>query len=199
MQPKWEAPQPASGQLVTRNIEGLRLHPSYVRLRLAPTPSQISSLLSGATLDPLVVNHQGIVLDGHARLEIARQRGLKSIACLEYPLGEEESILWILARHQRLEGFNSFIRIALALELESWFQRKALLNQRRGGFEKGSLNLTEAERLDVRCEVSKAAGASTGNVTKVKQILDRAHADVVTATRSGEVRIHRAWFLNCGR
>jgi hypothetical protein len=194
MQPKWENAEPAVGTLVTRDIKDLRPHPSYARLHLSPNAIQISALLSRKRpSDPIVISHDRLVIDGHARLEIARKQGKEFVSCIEYALNEEEAIFWILARHQRLDGFNSFTRILLALELETYFQRKALLNQQRGGSEKGSLNLTEAERLDVRSEVATAAGVSTGNVSKVKHLLKAAHPEVVAALRNGEIRIHRAW------
>jgi len=67
------------------------------------------------------------------------------------------------------------------------------LNQRIGAQGKGSSNLTEDDRLDVRREIAKAAGVSAGNVTKVKQVLLHANSEVQDALRGGELSIHRAW------
>jgi hypothetical protein len=67
------------------------------------------------------------------------------------------------------------------------------LNQRIGSQGKGSPNLTEADRLDVRREIAKAAGVSAGNVTKVKKILLYAISELQDALRGGELSIHRAW------
>jgi len=72
-------------------------------------------------------------------------------------------------------------------------KHRAHANQRHGGLRKGSSNLTEAERLDVRSEIAAAAGVSTGNVNKVKQILTDARPELIQALRIGEVSIHRAW------
>jgi len=80
----------------------------------------------------------------------------------------------------------------LALELEPWFKQRARHNQQIGGLSKGLSNLTEADRLDVRSEIASAAGVSTGNVSKVKQLASTAHPDVLEALRSGEVSIHQA-------
>ena len=57
---------------------------------------------------------------------------------------------------------------------------------------KGSSNLTEADRLDVRSEIADASGVSTGNVSKTKYLATAAHPDILEALRSGEVSIHRA-------
>jgi hypothetical protein len=53
--------------------------------------------------------------------------------------------------------------------------------------------LTEAGKVDVRAEIAAAAGVSTGNVSKVKQLIRVATAEVVQALRNGEISIHRAW------
>jgi len=99
----------------------------------------------------------------------------------------------LIRTHRRLNGFNAFVRILLALELEPFFKERARSNQRAGGQKKGSSSLTEAERLDVRSEVAAAAGVSVGNVTKVKQLKVTAHPEVLLALSSREISIHRAW------
>jgi len=58
--------------------------------------------------------------------------------------------------HRRSNGLNAFSRILLALELELDFKKKARSNQRSGGQAKGSSNLTEADRVDVRSEIAAA-------------------------------------------
>jgi hypothetical protein len=81
----------------------------------------------------------------------------------------------------------------LALELEPGLKQHANANQRHGGLRKGLSNLSGAERLDVRAEIAAAAGVSTGNVNKVKQILTDARSELILALRTGEASIHRAW------
>jgi hypothetical protein len=87
---------------------------------------------------------------------------------------------------------TDFIRIELALDLESHFQKKAITNQQAGGKGKGSSKLTTAQRLDTRREVSRLAGVSCGNVTKVKTILAHACRSLLQAARSREVSINLA-------
>jgi hypothetical protein len=96
------------------------------------------------------------------------------------------------------KGINDFIRILLALELEPWFKTRAKSNQRIGGKAKGSSQLTEADRLDVRVEIARAAGVSVGNVSKVKQLLRDDIPELHDALRVGEIRISRAaaWARN---
>ena len=112
--------------------------------------------------------------------------------CIEHHVSEDEALLWLLEKHRRPDGLNAYCRILLALELEPWFKARARSNQSLGGQKKGSSNLTEADRLDVRTEIARAAGACTGNVTKVKRLVCSAHPDVQEALRSGSLSIHRA-------
>ena len=83
--------------------------------------------------DPLVIAANGTVLDGYTRWELARLQNRPTLACLEYVVSEEESLLWLLRRHRTMRGLNAFCRILLALELEPWLQQKARSNQSVGG------------------------------------------------------------------
>jgi hypothetical protein len=185
-----------SGRLVMCRVDELRSHPSYIRHNLSVAPAQISALAARGDLafrDPLVVTCDHIVIDGYARWQLARRQGRAALTCLEYQLSQDESLQWILERHQRQRGLNPFIRILLALDLEPSLQEKARANQRVGGEEKGRSNLTQAQRVVVRSQVASAAGTSSGSVTKVKQLLLTAHQEVPEALRCGEISIHRAW------
>jgi len=185
----------SQGTLITCRVDELRPHPSYLRhhitvpaFRLSPLAGPGSPLLS----EPLQITRQRIILDGYARWELARRLALPTLNCVEYELSEEEALLWLIQKHQRSDGLNSFCRILLALELEPWFKARARSHQKLGGQKKGSSNLAEADRLDVRSEIGAAARASTGNVSKVKHLISVAHPHVLEALRAGEVSIHKA-------
>jgi hypothetical protein len=174
----------------------LRPHPSYSHHRLTVPVSKLSALAEQGDLafrEPLVITRERIVIDGYARIDLARRQGRPTLPCIEYELTEEEALLWLLQRHRRSNGLNDFCRILLALELETCFREKALSNQRLGGQSKASSRLTEAERVDVRKQIAAAAAVSVGNVTKVKQLVGTAHPKVLEALRNGETSIHRAW------
>jgi hypothetical protein len=120
------------------------------------------------------------------------RKGEANIACLQLDLRDQETILWLIHRHQRSRGINDFNRILLALELEPYFKDRARANQRLGGLMKGSSELTEAEKLDVRAEVADAAGVCVATVSKVKRLVSVAHPTILQALREGEVSIHLA-------
>jgi hypothetical protein len=186
----------SSPQIVTCRIDDLRPHPSYSRHHLVVPIAEISRLVDQREQvfrEPLTITRDGIIIDGYPRWELARYLGRLTLPCLEYHLSQVEALQWILRAHQRSNGLNAFNRIVLALDLESLFQERARSNQRVGGQHKGSSNLTEAEKLDVRAEIAAAAGVAVGNITKVKQILTAVHHDLIEALRRGEISVHRAW------
>jgi hypothetical protein len=108
-------------------------------------------------------------------------------------LDEAEALVYILQKQRQSAGFNDFIRVSLALELEPKFRAQAKERQRIGGEKKLSSNLTGAQRIDVRARIAETAGVCVANVTKVKRLIDSADAIVLTALQVGEIRIHRAW------
>lgn len=184
------------GRVIICQLDELRPHPSYCRHNLAVPASKFSALAAlgdVAFREPIVITTEHLIIDGYARWELASRQHREALACVAYDLTESESLHWMLLRHRRSNGFNDFIRIELALELEPWLVEKARANQRAGGQKKGLSNLTKAESVNVRSEIARAAGASAGNVTKVKNLVRDTHPEVLRALRSGEVRIHRAW------
>jgi hypothetical protein len=151
----------------------------------------LAELADLAFREPIIITAHRTIVDGYARVELARLQGRTTITCIEHKLTEAEALHWLLQRHRRSNALNAFTRILLALELEHGFREKALANQRAGGQNKGSSNLTEAQRLDVRAEIAAAAGASVGNVSKVKQ-LKFSHPKVLQALKCGEISINKA-------
>jgi hypothetical protein len=195
-----EAPSGIQGRPITCRVDELRPHPSFVRHRIAVPASQLSPLAERVDLvfrEPLLITRDRTILDGYARWGLARQQGRLTLPCLEYDLPEAEALHWLLQKHRRSNGLNPFSRILLALELESWLREQARSNQQAGGQNRGSSKLSEADRLDVRARIAAAAGASAGNVSKVKHLLSAAQPELLQALREGEVSIHRAslWLL----
>jgi hypothetical protein len=198
------APPDASDQpaprLVMRGTDTLKPHPSLLKQNLWPTNERLLKLAEcGHAIfeQPLLITHENLIVDGYARWRIARHQQRGTLLCQVCQLTEQEALQRILQTHPRPEWLNAFSRVHLALDLEPWFREKARANQSAGGREKLSSKLTEDRRLDCRKQIAALAGVSTGNVTKVKQILVSAGArQLIEALRPGEISIHRAWTLS---
>ncbi|HZQ67194.1 MAG TPA: hypothetical protein VFA68_01640 [Terriglobales bacterium] len=186
-------PRPVSGSVQLR-LDELRVHPSYARHHVAvPAPQMavLEALGDFAFREPIVITRDRIVVDGYARWQLARHQGRDTILCTEYDLSEEESLRWLVQSRRPYRGLNAYTRIILALDAEPYLQDKARANLRLAG--KGSSNLTDPSRVDVRSQVAAIAGVSAGNVTKVKQLRKTVAPAIEQAVRDGEISIHRAW------
>ncbi len=189
-------PTLAGGQPVWCSIEEVRPHPAYARLGLAPSTRSLSVLADcgdAVFQQPLVITRDRILVDGYARLSLGKQQGRKLVMCLEYDWSEAEALEHLVQMHSRSDGLNDYVRIVLALALEPALQAKAQANQQAGGQLKGSINLSEAEKVDVRDCLAHIAGVSPAYISRVKTIRETAHPDVLAALQSGEIRIDRGW------
>ena len=194
----------ASGETGVRLVmcptDALKPHPSLLKQDLSPTKERLLALEKlGDTIfeQPLLITQENVIVDGYARWRIARQQQRETLLCQVCQLTEQEALQRILQTSRRPEWLNAFSRVQLALDLEPWFREKARANQSAGGKDKVSSKLTEDRRIDCRKQIAALAGVCTGNVTKVKQILDSPEAlRLIEPLRSGEIRIHRAWTLH---
>jgi hypothetical protein len=183
-------------QLVSWRVGDLRPHPSYVRLGIRVPAPRLNALLEmgdDAFLFPLTVTSDGVVIDGYARLEIARLRGRTTVECIEYNISEEEALRRLLLCHRPSSGLPPFSRIAMARDLAKSFKEKALQHQRAGGKSKSSSKLTEAEKVEVRKEIAAAAGISVGTLSHALEVLKAGDPEIVRALCNGEIKIDRAW------
>jgi hypothetical protein len=187
---------PRRHRSVVCSPQNLRLHKAFGDPHFIDVVEEINEaarLKDLSATEPILITTNGIILSGFGRWRLAVLEGRKEVQCIEYPIGEDDAIEFILSHCKPRRGWNAFVRIQLALTLEPTFQRRALDHMRAGGRYKGSSKLTEATRLDVRSKIAAAAGVSVGNVTKVKQLTTTAHSDLLQALRSGEISIHRGW------
>ena len=183
------------GRLVDRPTATLRPHPTYQALcgPIAATRVRRVARQRGPIRDPLLTTSDGTILDGHARWQVALDRQQSSLPCLEYDVTDEEALQIVIQQHRASEGLNAFCRIVMALELEPFFKAHSRRSRPETGTRTLSSNLTNAEHRDVRQAIARVAGVATGNVTKVKQLLDSVVPEVRERLVRGEVRIHRAW------
>jgi hypothetical protein len=140
----------------------------------------------------ILITSDGTVLSGFGRWRSALLHGEHEIRCIEYALGQEDSLQFILNYHKPRRGWNPFVRIRLALTQEPYFQRKALDNMRAGGKHKGPAKLPNPHPIDVRRQIAEIAGVGARNVSNVKTILSAAHPRLLTALANGTLTINKA-------
>lgn len=177
-----------------RIVDHLRAHPDFTKHFPGYSTAELSILTDrgeSAFDNPLTVTQDGYIVEEYALWQLAKLQKRLTIRCIVLKMSPEQALLHIIERNRGTKGINDFVRILPALELEASFKKRAKLNQRIGGIEKGSTQLTEADRVDVRQEITRAAGVSVGNISKVKRILVYAVPEVIDALRLGEISISR--------
>lgn len=184
---------PHRDRLVYRSTAALRPHPAYHDLCAPIAAARVRRVAQqpGSIREPLLTTTDGTILDGHARWHVAIERQQPTLPCFEYDVTDEEALQVVIQRHRRSQGLNDYGRIVLALGLESYLRerRRPALST---GDTRASSKLTNHEHRDVRKDIAAEAGVSTGNVTKVKQLLDTVIPEVRERLLRGEVSIHRA-------
>jgi len=182
-------------RLIVRDTATLRPHAAYVEVVGPISATRIAevSRQPGSSNEPVAITQDGTIVDGHARWQAAMGQGLTNLPCLEHNLTDDEALAMLIARHSRSDTLNAFCRVALALLLEPQFKAAAIerLKTTRGSQHPSSL--TNPDRLDVRRDIARVARVSTGNVTKVKQLLKECIPEVIGPLRQGAVSIHQAW------
>ena len=178
-----------------RRVADLLPHPGLVKYSQGYSTQELSSLSErgeAAFADPITITHENVIVDGYAVWQLAKLKNRADLTCIVRSMDQEDALLYLLTRHRGSKGIGDFARVLIALELEPWFRDRAKFNQRFGGRAKGSTHLAEADKVDVRIEVARAAGVSAGNVSKVKQIVQSAIPAIHEALLSGEIQINRA-------
>jgi hypothetical protein len=182
------------GRPVIRSPEALHVHPALRELGCMDVVLELNDAerVRHHATRPILINSEGTILSGLGCWRSALLQGEREIQCVEYVLGNEDSLQFILVHHRPQRGWNAFIRTRLALTLEPHFQRGAIDNMRDGGRHKGTANLPNLQHVDVRRRIAEIAGVGARNVSNVKIILNAAHSRLLTALDNGALTINKA-------
>ncbi len=178
-----------------RRPEQLRPHRALDELGLSSPVSDFNAaarMKNQSIPEPILITGDGTILAGMGRWRLEVFEGTHEIHCIEYFVGEEESLVFILTHHQPGRGWSAFVRIRVALTLEPYFQQRGIENMRAGGKGKGSANLPNLQHVNSLSEVANLAGVGTRNVSNVKTILRDGHPRLIEALQNGTLTINRA-------
>jgi N6-adenosine-specific RNA methylase IME4/ParB-like chromosome segregation protein Spo0J len=164
-------------RLEERAPEDLRRHPQTAEVpQLCADAFQAlrANIAANGLLTPLKVTEAGVVLDGHARLQAARELGLAMLAVL--PVAPEDELGYMLNAALMRRQLSASQRAALAVKLSDLDQLRARgasrqrANLRRGP-EVASLPARDAEDEAiagrVREQIAERAGTSARTVQDV--------------------------------
>jgi len=149
-----------------------------------------AQLLADGCRDALVT-WNGVLLDGHNRLEICKKHKLPFETSAVDLEDENSACIWIIQNQFARRNLAPFSRSELSFKLEPLLKKKAKENQViRKGNQAGS-TLNNCANLDTRAELAKAAGVSTRIIDESRLILEHADEETKKQLRENQVSIHR--------
>jgi transcriptional regulator with XRE-family HTH domain len=149
------------------------------------------NLLRNGCRHALVV-WNGVLVDGHNRYKICKKLGIPfRTTPLERIDSRESVIAWMIDNQLARRNLTAFQRIDLAAKKGDVIAALAEKRKAAGTNQHSSLpsDLTEGSAIDTRNEIAKAAGVSTGTMSKFKKIKESAVPEVIEKARSGEIKI----------
>jgi ParB-like chromosome segregation protein Spo0J len=141
---------------------------------------------------PIVVNNDGVILDGHHRYKACQELGVK---IEPYKMVRKEDFadklhekMFVIDCNLTRRQLNNFQRTELALKSKSILEEIVKQNESQGG--KGDRNLTPLGRVDE--QIGQRAGVSRDTVRKVEKIAEKASEEVKQSLRAGQMSINEA-------
>jgi DNA modification methylase/ParB-like chromosome segregation protein Spo0J len=138
---------------------------------------------------PIIINSQGILLDGYHRFKACQELGIEpKILVQDFKDNLREQLFVIESNLQRRQ-MNRFQRAELALKAKPILEAIARNNESLGG--KGVRIQTPLGRVDV--EIGKRAGVGRDTVRKVEIISQGDDEDLKEKARKGQFTINQAF------
>jgi len=168
------------------------INPEYEKLVSPLKDDQYRSLKKSIKKNglwmPIIVNSDGVILDGHTRYKICKDLNIPlKHAIREFPKKYDEFIFVgeiNMARRQMSDLEN----IALVMKLEPFYERRAKDNQSNAG--KG---LPTLAKVDTREELARKAGVSHGTYDKGKKILEILTPEIIEKINAGSSTINKEY------
>lgn len=160
-----------------------------------------------------IITWNNTIIDGHNRYAICTKHGL-TFRIKEMQFNDRNDVcIWIIKNQFGRRNLETFVRGVLYIKMEGFFQKKALENKQEAVKVADKSNpkkndsispiLAETktkkivnEPIDTREEISKLAGISHGNISKIKEIQREMPAevkkDMEKKLSSGDLSINQA-------
>jgi ParB-like chromosome segregation protein Spo0J len=172
---------------ITPSKPQIRINPEYASLVPELPPKEYESLKqsikeANVLHVPIIVNQDGIILDGHHRYKACKELGIEPDTMVKEFSDKSEEELSVIGCNVIRRHLNNFQRTELALKSKPMLEAIAKRNESLGG--KGDRNLTPLGRVDDR--IGELAGVSRDTVRKVEKILKSRILDKIKDDLSSE-------------
>lgn len=182
-------------EYITPSKPQIRINPEYGSLVPELSPEENESLKQSIMKDglyvPIIINQNGIILDGHHRYKACQELGIEPKTIVKEFEDKLDEQLFVIDCNLIRRQLNNFQRTELALKSKPLLEAIVKRNESLGG--KGGRNLTPLGRVDER--IGERAGVSRDTVKKVEKILgDKRIPDKIKEDlRLGKLSINEAY------
>lgn len=149
------------------------------------------SLIDEGCRDALVL-WGDILVDGHNRYEICTRHNIPYKTIQREFASRQDVIEWIILNQFGRRNLPAHERARLALRLKPVIAEKAKAQQTRTG-ENRVCQISDKQAIDTKKELAKIAGVSHDTIAKVEKIEEEAPAQIVEASRKGEISVNAAY------
>jgi ParB-like chromosome segregation protein Spo0J len=174
----------------------IRINPEYASLVPKLSPEKFESLRqsikeANGLSYPIIVNQDGIILDGHHRYKACQELGIEPNTLVKEFNDKLEEQDFVIDCNLNRRHLNDFQKAELALKSKPMLEAIAKRNESLGG--KGDRNLTPLGRVNDR--IGKRAEVSRDTVIKVEKILKnkRISDEIKEDLRSGKLSINKVY------
>jgi 16S rRNA G966 N2-methylase RsmD len=149
------------------------------------------SIKESGQLVPIIVDSKNFVLDGHNRLRICEELGIKpKVIIHKFEIEDKlQEQLFVINCNLERRQLNKFQKIELQLKIKPILQKIAKKNESLGG--KGVRTKTPLHRVNL--EVGRDIGVSHDTIHKVETILKKAPIDKLEKLRAGTETINHVY------
>jgi hypothetical protein len=148
------------------------------------------NILQDGCRDPIVTWNETII-DGHNRYSICQKHGLSFKTVTMEFADRSHAKEWIIRNQFGRRNLPPYVRVSLALELESTIAARAKENQ--GARNDIPQNSAKSEPIETREQIAAIAGVSHDTVAKVKTIKAKASEETKEKLAKGEISINKAY------
>ncbi len=172
----------------TSNLK-IKIDPGYASLVSPPSPEENSSLRQSIKDNglyvPIIVNQDGIILDGHHRYKACQDLGIEPKTLVREFKDKLNEQLFVIESNLTRRQLSDFQRVELALRLKPLLEEIAKRNESLGG--RGVKILSPLRRVDEK--IAERAGVSHETVRKVSKILN--DSEIITEENKEDLRLGR--------
>lgn len=148
-----------------------------------------ANILQDGCRDP-IVTWEETIMDGHNRYDICQRHGLTfKTVTIEFA-DRSHAKEWIIRNQFGRRNLAPYVRVSLALELESTIAARAA-DRMKSGVKPDPSQISEQGKTGE--QIASIAGVSHDTVAKVKTIKAKASDEVKQKVASGEMSINKAY------